>query len=73
MLKQGIFRAEKILYPDGIGCCVWIPFDEDDDSIGIAFDFPGEAIEDLIYLLNQLDGIEPELYEDEDGLPAQNS
>ena len=66
MLKRGNFRGEKILYPDGVGYCIWIPLDQEDDSIGLAFDFPGEDIEDLIFLLNDLESIEPELYEEED-------
>ena len=29
MIRHGKWRGEKIEYPDGIGCCIWIPFDED--------------------------------------------
>lgn len=50
MIKQGNFRGEKVSYPDGIGCCIWIPIDEEEDT-GICFDFAAEDLDDLIYLL----------------------
>lgn len=50
MIKQGNFRGEKVSYPDGIGCCIWIPIDEEEDT-GICFDFSADAIDDMIYLL----------------------
>lgn len=50
MIKQGNFRGEKVSYPDGIGCCIWIPIDEEEDT-GICFDFSADEIDDMIYLL----------------------
>ena len=66
MIKQGVFRAEKLLCPDGVGCCVWIPFDPEDDSLGIAFDFLGEDLDDLIILLDKLNLVEAEVFVDEE-------
>ena len=65
--RRGSLRGEKILYPDGVGCCIWYPFDaEEDENMGIAFDFPGEDIDDLIALLQQLNDAEAEIYEEAD-------
>lgn len=50
MLKHGVFRGEKVLYPDGIGCCIWIPFSDDEDA-GQCFDFAHEDIDDLVVML----------------------
>jgi len=50
MHKQGKFRGDKVSYPDGEGCCIWTPIDENEDS-GICFDFAAEDIDDMIYLL----------------------
>ena len=48
MLKSGNYRGEKVLYPDGIGCCIWLVIDPDDEDVGLAFDFPFDDIDDLI-------------------------
>jgi hypothetical protein len=59
-IKAGVFRGDKIQYPDGIGCCVWVPFPatdefpEPDEGMGICFDFSFEDIDDLIELLGKL-------------------
>jgi hypothetical protein len=50
VIKQGKFRGDKVKYPDGEGCCLWVPIDEDEDT-GICFDFVPEDIDDMIYLL----------------------
>lgn len=49
MIKQGKFRGERVKYPDGDGCCIWVPFETED--VGICFDFVPEDIDDMIYLL----------------------
>lgn len=50
MIKQGKFRGDKVSYKDGIGCCLLVPIDEDEDT-GICFDFVPEDIDEMIYLL----------------------
>jgi hypothetical protein len=59
MHKQGKFRGEKVAYPDGVGCCIWIPIDEEEDT-GICFDFDAADIDDMIYLLIALREAEAE-------------
>jgi hypothetical protein len=54
MIKVGNLRADKVEYVDGIGCCIWYPLGDDEESAGICFDFPFEDIEDMIKLLNRL-------------------
>jgi hypothetical protein len=61
MHKQGKFRGDKLTYPDGIGCCIWMPIDEEEDR-GICFDFDAEDIDDMIYLLIALREAEAEEY-----------
>ena len=63
MIKKGKLRGEAVRYPDGVGCCIWYPFDDDDDA-GIAFDFPRSDIDDLIALLEELKVIEPRVYKE---------
>ena len=58
-IKNGSYRADKVQFQDGVGCCIWTPFPEDpehpeDDSMGICFDFPESDIDDIIELLEQL-------------------
>ena len=62
-IKVGNLRGEKMMFPDGIGCCVWYPFSEEKDDVGICFDFLPEDIDDFIALLQELRDTEPELYE----------
>ena len=72
-VKGKVFRADKIKYPDGTGCCIWVPlpkFDKDklneaddiDYDCGTCFDFSFKDIEDLKDVLNQLTIVEPEIY-----------
>ncbi len=78
-IKQGVFRGDKIKYHDGVGCCIWVPFDIEHDVVGqhleeigqsddcgIAFDFSFEDIDDLIKLLQELKRVEATDYEGED-------
>lgn len=60
MIRQGKFRGDKVAYPDGIGCCIWIPIDDEDT--GICFDFAAEDLDDMIYLLIALREAEAEEY-----------
>lgn len=54
-IKVGALRGDKTQYPDGIGYCIWYPFEQDaDEDIGICFDLSGEDIDDAIALLQQL-------------------
>ncbi len=64
MIRHGKWRGEKIEYPDGIGCCIWLPFDEYEDS-GHAFDFSFEDIDDMIATLNKIKAADAELFEDD--------
>ncbi len=64
MLVSGKYRGEKILYPDGIGCHIWLPF-EGDESTGFAYDFSFEDIDDIINMLEQMKNIEATVYTDE--------
>lgn len=65
MVRRGEYRAEKIQYPSGIGCCVWHIFEDEDDSCGIAFDFPYDDIDILIETLQELKTIEAIVYSEE--------
>ena len=40
-------RVEKVEYPDGIGCSIWYPFEDDPDA-GVCFDFPFKDIDEII-------------------------
>ena len=63
-LKLGKFRAEKVKYRDGVGCCIWVVI-KDEDS-GLCFDFAEEDIDTMIALLENLKKIEPEIYNEDD-------
>ncbi|HBD93201.1 MAG TPA: hypothetical protein DC057_03420 [Spirochaetia bacterium] len=65
MLKSGKYRGEKVLYPDGIGCCIWLPLDEYEDT-GLAFDFSYDDIDDIINMLQLIRGVEPEIYKEDE-------
>lgn len=52
-IKVGKICGDKIEFEDGIGCCIWYPFKDDEDS-GCCWDFGFEDIDDLIELLKQL-------------------
>jgi hypothetical protein len=64
MIKQGRFHADKIKYPDGVGCCIWIPFSDEDDDIGTCMDIYDTDIDDMIALLQRLREIEAEVLKD---------
>ena len=66
ILRKGEFRGEKVLYPDGIGCCIWIPVEPEDDSWGLAWDFAFEDIDDLIALLQEMKTAEYRVFEDDE-------
>jgi hypothetical protein len=63
ILKSGKYRGEKILYPDGVGCCIWLPFDEDETG-GLAYDFSYEDIDEIISLLQTMKQTEPEVFQE---------
>jgi len=66
LLKKSEFRAEKIEYEDGIGCCIWRLFpNSDNEDIGHCWDFAYDDIDDILYLLNELKEIPAELYIEE--------
>ena len=52
MIKYGKYRGEKILYPDEVGCCIWLPLSEFDEDAGTCFDFSAADIDEIIGLLN---------------------
>ena len=64
MLKSGNLRGEKVKYEDGIGCCIWYPFqpEGEDEEMGMCFDFDYNDIDDLMKLLQDLKAVEPEVY-----------
>jgi hypothetical protein len=57
-VQYGKYRGEKIQYKDGVGCCLWLPFDDDDESMGICFDFPYSDIDEIIGLLQAIKQVE---------------
>ena len=63
MLKAGEFRAEKIEYEDGIGCCIWEILPGGDEDCGLAWDFAYDDLDDILHLLNGLKEIPAEKYE----------
>jgi hypothetical protein len=63
ILKSGKYRGEKILYPDGVGCCIWLPLDEDETG-GLAYDFSYEDIDEIISLLQTMKQTEPEVFQE---------
>lgn len=63
--KSGKFMAEKIKYPDGIGCCIWKPFEGLEDA-GIAWDFEYDDIDEIIELLELLKMVPADRYSVDD-------
>jgi hypothetical protein len=61
MVRSGKYRAEKVRYPDGVGCCFWKLFKDgsEDEDGGLCFDFPIEDLADLKVIVTLL-GVEPE-------------
>lgn len=64
MLKSGKLRADKVKYADGIGCCVWYPC-EDDENTGLCFDFDFDDLDDFMALLEQIKTAEAKELDDE--------
>lgn len=62
---QGELRADKIKYPDGVGCCIWYPLPGTEDA-GICFDFRANDIPDIIKLLQTLQDAEPDEFEEDE-------
>lgn len=62
---QGDLRADKIQYPDGVGCCIWYPLPGTDNA-GICFDFSAEDIPDMIKLLQTLQDADADIFEDDE-------
>jgi len=77
MIKKGRLRADKIEYPDGVGCTVWYPFDDEygaeleqiidsdlfvAEESGICFNFSYDDIDDFIELLQALKKAEAEVF-----------
>ena len=58
---QGNLRADRIRYPDGVGCCIWYPLPGTEDA-GICFDFHADDIPDMIKLLQTLQDAEPDVF-----------
>jgi hypothetical protein len=59
IINSGALRGDKVTYPDGVGCSIWYPFPDMDDT-GICFDFPESDIDDIIKLLQALKNSDPE-------------
>lgn len=64
MVKSGLYRAEKVRYPDGVGCTVWRLFKDssDDHDSGLCFDWPYEDHADFLKVVNGLDADKEEVY-----------
>lgn len=58
---QGDLRADKIKYPDGVGCSIWYPLTGTEEA-GICFDFPACDLLDMIKLLQTLQDSEPDVF-----------
>lgn len=63
-LSVGKFRAEKVEYPDGIGCSIWQPFGEDTEN-GLCWDFSYDDLVDVIAILSDLWHVPAEKYVEE--------
>jgi len=64
-IRSKTFCADKVQYPDGIGCCIWHPFPGDEEH-GLAWDFAYDDIDELIALLYDLKAMPADIYEDTD-------
>lgn len=66
MIKRNDLRAEKVAYPDGIGCCIWRLFSgTEEEGVGICWDFSYDELDDIIALLEELKTVEPEEYKED--------
>lgn len=62
MVRTGKYRAEKTRYPDGVGVCLWEVMGDDEEA-GLCYDFDGDALDDVIKLLQDLKQDEEKVYE----------
>jgi hypothetical protein len=69
IVKSGKYRGDKVKYPDGVGVCIWevLPdangvVQDDDESAGLCFDFPEDAMPDIKNVLQGLEETEPKIY-----------
>jgi hypothetical protein len=71
IIRYGKVRGEKVLYPDGVGCTIWYPFEQEGEGedAGICFDFAFEDIDDLIGLLQKIKETEADIYQEEEEEP----
>jgi hypothetical protein len=56
-------KSDKVKYPYGVNCCIWTPIDDNDEDIGLCFDFKEEMIDDIIQELQELKNKEAIEYE----------
>lgn len=63
--KSGKIRGEKIKYPDGVGYTIWQVLGEDndeDDSVGLCFDFPDDQMKDILCVTHQMEEADADVY-----------
>jgi len=64
--KSGKIRGEKIRYKDGVGCAIWQLLkdsdDDEDEGVGLCFDFPDEQTDDILKVIEQMKKAEPTDY-----------
>lgn len=65
MARVENYGGEKILYPDGEGCCIWLYMKDKEgkEMSGICFDFPGDDIDKISELLVKLKEEKATVYE----------
>ncbi len=65
--KSGVFRGDKIRYPDGVGCTIWVPYEYEgvEEDCGLCFDFAYKDIDDLIIVLNKIKKARANVYKDD--------
>lgn len=63
-IRSKTFCADKVQYPDGIGCCIWHPFPGDEEH-GLAWDFACADIDELIALLHDLKAMPADDYQED--------
>lgn len=55
IIAEGKLRGELYECKDGSwACCIWYPMSDEDEDIGLCFDFALDDIDDLIKLLTRL-------------------
>ena len=60
----GKLRGDKVRFKDGVGCCIWYPMGDDEDT-GMCFDIDGDDLDDAINLLIDLREAEADVYEED--------